>query len=125
VKWIELNRVLAIHDEQIAEHGGPSGVGDIGLLESALARPQHLAHYGKPDIADLAACYAAGIAKNHAFNDGNKRTAAVVMELFLAKNGYSLNASDQGIVSAIRSIASGRIPEAELAEWIREYLAGR
>ena len=102
MKWIELNRVLAIHDEQIAEHGGPSGVGDIGLLESALARPQHLAHYGKPDIADLAACYAAGIAKNHAFNDGNKRTAAVVMELFLAKNGYSLNASDQGIVSAIR-----------------------
>jgi death on curing protein len=67
VKWIELNRVLAIHDEQIAEHGGLSGVGDIGLLESALARPQHLAHYGKPDIADLAACYAAGIAKNHAF----------------------------------------------------------
>ena len=88
-KWILESTVHAIHDEQIAEHGGLQGTRDITLLQSALARPQNLSLYENPDIAALAACYAVGIAKNHPFNDGNKRTAFVVMELFLLLNNFS------------------------------------
>ena len=121
-KWIRDNSVLAIHDEQIAEHGGLAGVRDEPLLLSALARPRNLAAYGKPDLADLAAAYAIGIARNHAFFDGNKRTAWVVAEVFLLKNGQELMASDRDGVEVMFAVAAGSISEAELAAWIRKWI---
>jgi death on curing protein len=89
-RWVGLAAVHAIHDRQLAEHGGLPGVRDFGAIESALARPQNLAAYGEPDAADLAAAYAYGLARNHGFADGNKRTAWVVARVFLADNGYRL-----------------------------------
>jgi death-on-curing protein len=121
-RWIRDSSVLAIHDEQIAEHGGLAGVRDLSLLLSALARPQNLAAYGSPDIADLATAYAIGIARNHAFLDGNKRTAWVVAETFLLKNGYELIARDEDGVTTMLSVADGTISEPELAVWFRAYI---
>lgn len=121
-KWILESVVHAIHDEQIAEHGGLQGTRDITLLQSALARPLHLVGYGKPDIADLAACYGYGIAKNHPFNDGNKRTAFVVTELFLLMNGYDLTADDAACVLTMLSVAEGSITESEFADWIKRNI---
>ena len=117
--WLDPSVILAVHDEQIAEHGGLAGLRDAGLLESALARPLNLALYGKPDYADLAACYGVGIAKNHPFMDGNKRTAFVAVELFLALNGRRLGASDTDAVLTMLAVAAGKIDEASCAEWIR------
>ena len=111
-----------MHDEQIAEHGGLAGVRDLGLVLSALARSQNLAAYGNPDIADLAAAYAVGIARNHAFLDGNKRTAWVAAETFLLKNGYELIASDEAGVTAMLAVAEGSMPEPEFAIWVRTYI---
>ena len=119
--WIDPSVILAVHDEQIAEHGGSAGLRDRGLLESALARPLNLAACGKPDYADLAACYGVGIAKNHPFVDGNKRTAFVAVELFLTLNGWKLNASDPDAVLAMLAVATGKIDETGFAEWIRRY----
>jgi len=121
-RWITESSVLAIHDEQIAEHGGLAGVRDLPLLQSALARPQNLEAYGNPDIADLAAAYAVGIARNHAFLDGNKRTAWVVAETFLLKNGYELIAGDRGGVMTMLAVADGTMSERELAIWLRTYI---
>jgi death-on-curing protein len=104
---------------QLAEHGGAPGVRDPGALESALARPQNLVAYGAPDYAELAAAYAFGIAKNHPFVDGNKRTAFVALEFFLELNGYVLGADDVQCVVTILSIADGTLSEAELADWLR------
>lgn len=116
--WVLEEVVLAIHDEQIAEHGGLAGLRDRSLLLSALARPQHLATYGQPDAADLAASYAMGIARNHPFLDGNKRTALVVAAgLFLPLNGYKLATSDGEIVRIMLSVADGSITEESLASW--------
>jgi len=112
----------AAHLEQIAEHGGGEGVRDVGLLESAMARPRNLADYGEPDAAALAAAYAYGIARNHPFVDGNKRTATVVSETFLALNGYRITASDAEVVVAFVDLAAGELSEAELADWFRERL---
>ena len=117
--WVELRDALAIHDAQLSEHGGASGVRDQGLLESALARPQNLAAYTEPDVAALAASYAFGIARNHPFVDGNKRTALVVLEFFLALNGQTLTADDVDCVVTILALADGTLSEAELAAWIR------
>jgi death on curing protein len=117
--WLRKDVVLAIHDVQIAEHGGISGVRDMGLLESALARPENLAAYGDPDASALAAAYAFGIARNHPFGDGNKRTAFVSAELFLNLNGIVLSASDSDCVLTILKLAAGDILEDELAGWIR------
>ena len=111
-----------MHDEQIAEHGGLAGVRDLGLVLSALARSQNLAAYGNPDIADLAAAYALGIARNHAFLDGNKRTAWVVAETFLLKNGYELIAGDEVGVATMLAVAEGSMPEQEFAIWVRTYI---
>lgn len=97
---------------------------DVGLLASAMARPQNLALYGTPDAADLAAAYAFGIARNHPFVDGNKRTAAVVSETFLGLNGYALRASDAELVVAMVSLAAGELSEAELADWFRVHSTG-
>jgi death-on-curing protein len=116
-KWVNLSVVLAIHDEQIAEHGGRDGTRDLNLLESALYRPQNLITYEKPDLADLAACHAYGIAKNHAFVHGNKRTSAVVSLLFLRLNDAELQASEAECLE-IWTALGGTISEAELATWI-------
>lgn len=99
------------------------GVRDQGALESALARPRNLSAYGEPDAAALAAAYAYGIARNHPFVDGNKRTAAVVSETFLIVNGYSLTATDAEVVVAFVALAAGELGEEELADWFRERLA--
>ncbi len=116
--WIDARAIVAIHDEQLAEHGG-GGLRDRGLLESELARPVNLAAYESPDIAALAAGYAVGLAKNHPFVDGNKRTAFVAMELFLYLNGYELLVDDAQCVLTMLAVAAGEIDEAALAEWIR------
>ena len=118
--WVANAVALAVHREQIAEHGGGDGVRDFGLFESAMARPQNLTAYGAPDAAALAASYAFGLARNHPFVDGNKRTAAVVSETFLNLNGYSLTASDPEIVVIFLGRAAGELSEDELAEWFRE-----
>jgi death-on-curing protein len=120
--WIDPNILLIAHDEQLAEHGGASGIRDQGLFESALARPQNLAAYGEPDAAALAAAYAYGLAKNHAFVDGNKRTALIALEFFLELNGFILSADDAQCVLVILSIASGAFTEAALADWIRKNI---
>jgi death-on-curing protein len=121
--WVDLQVVLAIHDEQIAEHGGTSGVRDRGLLESALARPQNLVAYGDPDLADLAVAYAAGIARNHPFVDGNKRTAWVVAETFVELNGREIDVDDASLYPEMLALAEGRIEEKEFAAWLRPRIA--
>ena len=123
--WIDPRAILAIHDEQLAEHGGGSGLRDQGLLESALARPINLAASEDPDAAALAASYAVGLAKNHPFVDGNKRSAFVALELFLALNGHELIAGDVDCVVTMLAVAAGDIDETELAEWIRQNTANR
>jgi death-on-curing protein len=120
--WVATDVARAAHDEQLAEHGGVAGVRDDGLLESAMARPLNLAEYGEPDAAALAASYAWGIARNHPFADGNKRTAAVVAETFLVLNGFALLASDAELVVAILALAAGELAEDELTEWFREHV---
>jgi death-on-curing protein len=119
--WLSQDALLAAHDEQLAEHGGAAGIRDLNLFESALARPQNLAAYEQPDAAQLAASYAFGIAKNHPFIDGNKRTALVALEAFLALNGFSLDASDADCVIAILRLAEGDLDETALADWIRQH----
>ena len=118
--WIDAQVLLAVHDEQLAEHGGGSGIRDAGLLDSALARPVNLAAYGKPDFADLAASYGFGLAKNHPFVDGNKRTAFVAVELFLALNGYQLQANDTDCVMIMLALAAGELEEADFSVWLRQ-----
>ena len=120
--WIAIEVALAAHAEQLAEHGGGEGVRDAGGVESAMGRPVNQAAYGDPDAAALAAAYAFGIARNHPFVDGNKRTAAVTAETFLVLNGYRLDASDAELVVAILSLAAGELSEDELANWFREHL---
>jgi death-on-curing protein len=117
--WVDASVALAIHDEQLAEHGGAAGVRDAGAFESAMARPLHLASYGDPDVAALAAAYAFGLARNHAFVDGNKRTAYVVAEIFLAVNGYKLISSDADSILTFVALAAGDLTEAALADWFR------
>lgn len=119
--WIEPNVIWAVHEEQLAEHGGASGVRDAGLLESALARPRNLVSYGQPDAADLAAAYGFGLARNHPFIDGNKRTAFVAVELFLALNGWSLTVDDANCVLTMLSLAAGELSEAGFANWVRKH----
>jgi death-on-curing protein len=119
--WIEESVVWAVHEAQLAEHGGLAGVRDAGLLASALARPINLAAYGDADTAALAAAYAFGIARNHPFIDGNKRTAFVCAELFLALNGVALLAEDATCVGTMLALASGELPETEFAAWLRSY----
>lgn len=123
--WISIELVHAIHKRQLAEHGGIEGVRDEGLLASALARPQHLVEYSKvpPSIAQLAATYAYGIAKNHPFLDGNKRTSAVVCETFIELNGQVLSADDPSLCEAILGLAEGNLSEKELAEWLSGFVA--
>lgn len=117
--WVKSDAALAIHDRQLAEHGGPAGLRDSGAFESALARPENLAAYGQPDAAALAASYAFGIARNHAFVDGNKRTAWVLACLFLDANDVELSFNPADAIVAMLALADGSLAEAELAEWFR------
>ena len=121
--WVSPAVVLAIHDEQIAAHGGSDGIRDERLLDSALARPQNLPAYGDPDIFDLAAAYAAGIVHNHPFVDGNKRASFVTTLLFLALNGYQITASEDARVLIWLGLADGSKDEAALAAWLRKFSA--
>lgn len=121
-RWVSSDVAFTAHREQLAEHGGGEGVRTPGLLQSAMARPQNLAAYGEADAAALAASYAYGIARNHPFVDGNKRTALVVSETFLALNGYVLDVGDAEIVVTFLALAAGELSEAELASWFRERI---
>ena len=121
-RWVRLSVVLAIHDRQLAEHGGLDGIRDLKIIESALARPMNLAAYGDPDMADLAAAYAYGIANNHGFVDGNKRTAWVTARLFLADNGQRLNFDPADAIQVMEDVAGGCIRESDLAGWFRRHL---
>ena len=123
--WVDPDVLLAVHEEQLAEHGGASGTRDLGLFESAIARPQNLAHYGTPDAAELAASYGCGIARNHPFIDGNKRTAFVAVELFLMLNGHELTADDTDCVLTMLDVAAGTLNEAAFAQWLREHTSPR
>lgn len=118
-RWLAADVIHAVHEEQLAEHGGGTGVRDANLLASALARPEQLAHYGSPDAADLAASYGFGLSRNHPFIDGNKRTAFVAVELFLALNGFELVATDADCVIRMLKLASGELPEVDFADWLR------
>lgn len=122
--WISEPFALAIHKRQLAEHGGLAGVRDAGLLPSALARPQHLLAYSKaaPHITALAAAYGFGIAKNHPFLDGNKRTAYVVCRTFLLLNGADIKATQEEKFVTFLQLAKGNISELELADWLKEHL---
>jgi len=121
--WIATDVATAAHAEQLAEHGGGQGIRDAKLLDSAMARAPNLAAYGVPDAAALAATYAYGIARNHPFVDGNKRTAAVVSETFLMINGYLLEATDAELVVAMLALAAGELSEEELADWFRTHIS--
>ena len=121
IVWLEKALVLAIHDRQLAEHGGSAGVRDEGLLESALARPRQLHAYGdpEPDLADLAASLASGLARNHPFVDGNKRAAHVAYRTFLELNGTGLAATDEDKYLTMLALAESKLSEREFAAWLR------
>ena len=118
-RWVSLEVVLAVHDRQIAEHGGADGIRDLGLIDSALASPINLSSYGDPDAAALAAAYAHGLVSSHGFVDGNKRTGWVAARLFLLENGCSLAFEPFDAIRIIEAVAAGRVSEAELASWFR------
>jgi death on curing protein len=121
--WVSDNVVLAIHEAQLAEHGGIAGIRDEGLLASALARPRNLEAYAEsPDAASLAAAYAFGISRNHPFLDGNERTAFVVMELFLNLNGWNLKADDAECISTMLALAAGDLSEKSFVAWLRQHV---
>lgn len=120
--WIASEVLHAVHDEQLAEHGGLAGLRDANALESAIARAEQLAHYGDPDVAALAAAYGFGIARNHPFSDGNKRTAFVAVELFLALNDYELVATDADCVITMLGLAAGDTEEPVFANLIRTHI---
>ncbi len=124
-RWVDQRLLVLLHDESLAMHGGASGLRDAGLLESALARPQNLSLDGEPDLADLAACYAQGLARNHAFVDGNKRAAFLAAGLFLGLNGQRLVASQAEATVMVFGLAASDITEAEFAAWLRQNLQPR
>lgn len=123
--WVDRRALELLHDESLAEHGGAAGLRDEGLFESALARPINLAAYGKPDLADLAAAYGVGLAKNHAFVDGNKRTAFLAVGLFLALNGWPLSATQADATLTMLAVAAGQMDEATFARWLRHHVVPR
>lgn len=121
-QWLDIDIVLDFHAEQLALFGGPDGVRDLGLLESALARPVNKFAYGETDFAALAAAYGFGIAKNHPFVDGNKRTALASMIVFLGLNQLELDAPQEAVTAIVLSLAAGEITEEVLARWIAAHI---
>ena len=124
-RWLDKRALLLLHADSLAEHGGAVGMRDEGLLDSALARPLNLAAYGEPDIAALAASYGFGLAKNHAFVDGNKRAAFLAVGLFLAINGYRLVATQADATLTMLDVAASTLDEAAFACWIRGHMQPR
>lgn len=124
-RWVALSVVLAVHDRQIAEHGGREGIRDLGLIDSALSRPVNLAASGDPDAANLATAYAHGLISSHGLVDGNNRTAWVAARLFLLDNGYQLSFDPFDAIRIIEDLASGRASDADLAVWFRNRLVHR
>lgn len=118
--WISEEIVLAIHQDQIRQHGGSLGVRDENLLAASLARPRHLFAYGQPDLFDLAAAYGYGLAKNHPFIDGNKRTAFMAMYVFLGLNRYLLEVPEMEVVQMMERLATDRETQESLAQWLRK-----
>jgi death on curing protein len=123
LEWLEEDVVLAIHEALIAEHGGPVGIRDQGLLLSALARPKNAALYAKPDVPELAALYAISIIRNHPFVDGNKRVGAVLLEMFLSLHGLELQVSDSEFVATILEVTEGSLSEDRFIQWVRRNVA--
>lgn len=121
-EWLEVGIVLDFHSEQLALFGGPDGIRDIGLLESALAPPVNKFAYGERDITALAAAYGFGIARNHPFIDGNKRTALASMIVFLGMNGLDLDAPQEAVTAIILSMAAGEVSEELLARWLKDHV---
>lgn len=119
-RWINRQALVLLHDESLAIHGGASGLRDEGMFESALARPENLAAYGRPDVFECAAAYAFGLAKNHPFVDGNKRVAFLASGVFLRLNGYRLTVAQADAVEAVLALAAGNLSESEFAQWLRE-----
>lgn len=124
-RWIDRQVLLLLHDESLVEHGGASGLRDAGLLDSALARPLNLSLNEDPDTAGLAAAYGVGLAKNHAFVDGNKRAAFLAVGLFLGMNGYRMRATQADATLTMLSVAAGELDEAAFANWIRQRIQPR
>lgn len=124
-RWIDRRALELLHDESIAEHGGAAGLRDEGLLESALARPLNLAAYGEPDVAELAAAYGVGLAKNHPFVDGNERAAFLAVGMFLALNGKRLVATQADATLTMLAVAAGSMDEPAFAQWLREHVQNR
>ena len=124
-RFVSRRALLLLHEESLAEHGGAAGLRDEGLLESALARPHHLLAYGKPDIFALAAAYGFGLARNHAFVDGNKRAAFLATGLFLALNGFRLTSTQVEATLTVLALAAGDIGEDEFAQWLRDHSVSR
>lgn len=121
--WLTAKLAVAIHDRQLSEHGGPSGVRDAGALESALTRPRNRWEYGENDLCVLAAAYSFGLARNHPFTDGNKRTAWVLARSFLALNAVELAFDKIDALRQVQALAAGKLSEDELADWFRLHLA--
>ena len=119
--WLKETVILAVHDEQLAEHGGRQDIRDMGLIASALLRPQHLAADENPSVFDLAAAYAFGIIKNRPFVDGNKRTGFLAAYIFLVLNGWELMASEVDAVTVVQALAEGEIEEATFSEWLKTH----
>ena len=125
-RWLSMLVVLAIHSDQVREHGGAPGVRDKGLLESALNRPRNrFAYESDSDFTTLAAAYGFGIAKNHPFVDGNKRIAFQAMYVFLGINGVTITADEEEVVSLVLALAAGELAESELGAWLRDNTAQR
>ena len=124
-RWVEKQALLLLHDESLSEHGGASGIRDEGLLDSALARPLNRMLYEAPDVAALAASYGVGVAQNHPFVDGNKRAAFLCIGLFLAINGWRLQATQLEATSAMLAVAAGELEETAFAAWLRQHIVAR
>jgi death-on-curing protein len=121
--WLRSDAVIAIHERLLADHGGPTGLRDAGLLDSALARPRQVLAYKEPDLCALAAAYAFGIIRNHPFVDGNKRVAFMSAYVFLARNGLTLTAIEAAAAQAVLQLAAGDMPEEQFAQWLRNNTA--
>jgi death-on-curing protein len=119
-RWVPIRALLILHAQSLAEHGGAEGIRDMGLLESAMMRPQNVFAYGTPDVHLLVAAYAFGVAKNHPFVDGNKRAAFLASGLFLELNGQRLEADPDAATSAMLALAAGELTEDEFAAWLRD-----